>query len=226
MPRSTANEMRQPVAPEVGEREQHDRQTEPGPEREREHAGGEGPGSLGRVLDRGDPGDDQRGVHERAGDELGTGEHLECRGQRGEHGSPRTRRRARRGSTGGAPSRSARAMVTNETSTPARADREGDAERLVRATEGAGDGVAVLGEERPAEVGEQRHRRQRAEPRRLFGGEGHRRHHGEGLHGRRGLVVRRTAACEAGDGVGEGTAGAEPRLQAQEPGEERDDHRR
>ncbi len=47
------------VVAEVGEREQDHREAEPGAERQREHAGREGAGALGRFLDRGDAGDDQ-----------------------------------------------------------------------------------------------------------------------------------------------------------------------
>ena len=72
------------VVAEVGEREQDHREAEPGAERQRVHAGRERPGAFGRVLDRGDAGDDQHGVDQRAVEQLRAGEHLERRRERGE----------------------------------------------------------------------------------------------------------------------------------------------
>ena len=69
--------------------------------------------------------------------QLRAGEHLERRREGGQRGWPRTRRRdATRISAGGA-QRSASAMATSDTSTPARAIGEGHAERLVGLVEGA-----------------------------------------------------------------------------------------
>ena len=65
------------VVAEVGEGQQHHRQPEARTEREGVHAGGERARAFGGVLDRGDAGDDQDRVHERAVEQLGAGEHLE-----------------------------------------------------------------------------------------------------------------------------------------------------
>ena len=102
-------------------------------------------------------------------------------------------------------------------------DREGRPERLVGPVEGTGDRVAVLREQGTAEVGEEGDRGQRAEPGRLLGGERHRRDDREQLERTRGRTVGRRGP-KPGGGVGERAARAEPRLDAEEPGEERDHH--
>ncbi len=211
------------VVAEVGEGEHQHREPEAGPERQREHAGREGAGALRRVLDRGDAGDDQRSVHQGAVEELGAGEHLEGRGERGEC------------------VRGARADEGDQdqpATTPPVGERDGD-ERHQHA--GARDGQSATPSawsERPnalvtaspfwessapQKLASSADRGQRAEPGRLLGGERHRWHHREWFHRRRGLpTVYR--GLEARDRMGERPPGAEPRLQAQEPGEEGDDH--
>ena len=81
-------------------------------------------------------------------------------------------------------------------------DRQRHAEGLVGLVEGAGDGVAVLGQERAGEVGDQGDRGQRRQAAGLLGRERDRRHHGEQLQ-RRGRVGPGGGGVEARGGVGE-----------------------
>ena len=206
------------VVPEVGEGEQDHREPESGAEREREHPGRERACTLRRVLDRGDAGDDERGVDQRSAEHLSTREHLERRRERGQ--------RVRRA---GADQRE----EDQPPSAPAVRQRDGhqrhqhagachrerDPEGLVGLVEGAGDGVAVLRQQRTAEVREQGHRGQGAEPARLLRRERHRRDHRERLDRRRRWRPGQRG-LEAGGGVGERTSRAQPGLDAEEPGEE------
>ena len=123
------------------------------------------------------------------------------------------------------PHRSASAIATNETSTPARATASATPSAWSERPNAAGDRVAVLREQRTAEVREQRDRGEGAQPPRLFRRERHRWHHRERLHRWRRIVAA-DRRLEAGDRVRERPAGAEPALDAQEPGEERHDESR
>ena len=84
-------------------------------------------------------------------------------------------------------------------------DGEGDPQRLVGPVEGAGHRVAVLGEQRTREVGDQRHRGERAEAARLLGRERHRRDDGQRLERGRSLGAG-GGGGEPGGGVGERAA--------------------
>ncbi len=184
-----------------------------------EHRDRERTRPLGRFLDRGNRRDDEGRVHERAGHQLRGDEQVE-------------RWRDARGDA-----RDARAADTPEeepsTAEPVgqcdrhdrdehadARDREGDAERAVGAVECVDDGVAVLGEQRAAEVGDGPDRGDRGEARRLLRREGHRRDDRRDAPGRRRRPLVEPSADDVGRMLERGL-GRQPRLPVDEPTEER-----
>ena len=90
MIRSTTRAQRERHPPRlaalVGDRQREHREREPEPAREPEHRGRERARAFGRLFDRGDRGDGERRVDERARQDLQRGERREARRERRQRG--------------------------------------------------------------------------------------------------------------------------------------------